>query len=510
MSHIAEGHFRNRDVRGPSPYSVGRIARPSVGQNATRFLIEKRKREEWSRKNMEAQKDRLMQTVKNQFEEITERKCVKRTIENKVDCGMKAASHDLEKRRERLRKLLMEEDLHFKKEACERAVYAENETYAERQRKAENLRMKREQERLRLVEEKRLQQFMNNYEPVRNMIIKRNNEQTYCAQLDQLKEIEERRKSDMEEKAFWDQMDRKAIEKQREKAAADAQEARRKMEEARRALLSQQEYRNISKAEEATIKAMELKELGKIMEQARLEEMEEIQQKRKKREAFKKVLKEQIAEHESAISRQIECDKLLDTQMVKAASEDLVMQREKQNKLMEEAQKEVRFYAEYMEELKLERQKEDKRFEELVETQRKYQEKLRDEEEKLRQKAQDVLRKEVLSQRKLQLEINDKKRAEEKEIQVIEAQLAEKLRLETMRSEREKAKRLSLEKAKYALELKKQMEEMQLKKEREKEESDRLLQKEILVQKNYLSKAKELINSNADKDIHPFRAVLNC
>ncbi|XP_071452343.1 cilia- and flagella-associated protein 53-like [Hetaerina americana] len=317
-----------------------------------------------------------LQNCKNKFEEITERKNMNTTVKSMVDAGMKAVYNDLENRKDRLRRMLLEEEACYRKERHERVVDIGHGVYYEKISQAQDQRRQKEEERKKLVEEKRMQQFMSNYEPMRTMFTKRNNKQTFCAQLEQLKELEAQHNKELAEREFWRETNEKMLEKKAREEEAKNRESKKKMYEIAQELLRQQAEKKELRLQEEAMKANELREIEKLKEKARLEEIEGQKQIREKRETFRNLLKQQIAEREESLAKQNEHDALINHHIAETANQDLTRELIHRKKIMEETQKEIVYYKEYMEELKKERLQEDKRIDELIEEQRKYLDKL--------------------------------------------------------------------------------------------------------------------------------------
>lgn len=94
------------------------------------------------------------------YDKHVERKVFQRLIQERFKEKVKAYEESIEKRREKLKKLLCDEEQEFILETIDQAQKGVFLQMQERKEKAQQFKAQREAERLKIVSEKRMQQYM--------------------------------------------------------------------------------------------------------------------------------------------------------------------------------------------------------------------------------------------------------------------------------------------------------------------------------------------------------------
>ncbi|KAK3098560.1 hypothetical protein FSP39_020643 [Pinctada imbricata] len=359
---VSQRPRRTREVTGPTPHSVAIKARPPNVRPPEYLILERRKKEDMLdnyRKNTQYME---FNDLKNEWERSTDRKIKLNTVKRRVDGLMQVNQFTLEERRQRLREMLQAEEAAYLYE-----MESIEETTLERQAKmrdrARYLKDKREDERLKFVQEKYDQQFRNQCEELRSTLSKRQQDEVCVERLEQLRIKEEMQREKKQEDAMyahlWEQdMLAKAAREEKDAAAAHErnqevlgvlrkqmaaleeqkeearrlkeeeaqllreQNALRRLEEQRayeEKLRNQQETRDMldlslkikmkkkAKAEQEQL-AFDLKILEQLLEESRNEAMEQLQRKRELREEDKRyrAYLKQLMEEERVKERDLE------------------------------------------------------------------------------------------------------------------------------------------------------------------------------------------------------------
>ncbi|KAJ4434744.1 hypothetical protein ANN_23313 [Periplaneta americana] len=202
-----------RDVRGSIPYQIGIIAKqPGDNWQSNNMRREQRKIEEITRKNSEHLKDAFQHVARHQFDQTTEKKIMLRNLRHKVDVGLEAASRDLDIRRDKLRRMLLEEEDSLMKEYVDKAQKVNEKKLEEIKLRTQEIRNKREAERKKIVQEKRLQQYTERCEHIRSILSKRMLEEVKKGQQYQMKEREYLKEQEREAEKMWAEVAKKEYE----------------------------------------------------------------------------------------------------------------------------------------------------------------------------------------------------------------------------------------------------------------------------------------------------------
>ncbi|XP_065186584.1 cilia- and flagella-associated protein 53-like [Sycon ciliatum] len=269
---------RTREIPGHTPNAVGILARATLKKPVESLILENRKKDELSRQVEAEQKEAQKLVFKNEWEVVTDKRIKQSTINRRVEGILQHDQFHLERRREKLRKLLAEEE---QQQLVE--LESRQETTVERQAKmrerATMLREKREKERQALAQEKMDQRWRLECEELRSTMSKRNTDMV-CRERDaQLREKEFIREQEHEEERMfanqWAADHRlKALREEAECAAAQERN------------VEQIKTLNLQKAalEEKQRQEVELKEQEKkfVEEQIALRKMEEEHRRRDK------------------------------------------------------------------------------------------------------------------------------------------------------------------------------------------------------------------------------------
>ncbi|XP_076801276.1 cilia- and flagella-associated protein 53-like isoform X1 [Clavelina lepadiformis] len=361
---VTQRKRRTREYTGPTPHSVAIRAKMPSAKLPEHILLERRKQEDLREEAIQITKYNKMFDLKNDWERTTDKSIQKNTVQRRVRDLMEQSKLHLDERRQRLRQLLQKEDIEYLEE-----MEAKHETIEERQKKmferAKELKEKRENERLKTVQDKLDQQWREQCEELRGVLSRRHQDEVCVDRMHQLaiKADLERRKQE-EERMYaelWEK-DRLA------KAAREELEAQQQIERNRAmvdTLRTQKASLEAKKEEEKRLIAEEAKLLAEERELRRLEETRAMEQKRLLQNQHKKSLETSI--------------KMKLMREAKENQEELALDMKILEQLLEESRNE----AQEMMQRKTQRKEEEKKYREYLQQQM--------EEEKRREKELDRL-----------------------------------------------------------------------------------------------------------------------
>jgi len=495
--------IRHREFTGPTPHSVAILARPTNKRPAEHLILERRRIQDLREKSIADSEYNKQCDLRSAWVLATDKNIEKNCISREMNKYLQAEEMCLDKRREKLRELLVAED-----DCYVREMESMEETIEDRQNnmreRANFLKEKREAERRAYVEEKLDEKFREECEELRSEFSKQTRD-----------EIFKDRQMQMEMKG-----DQKAREEGIEKFYANLWEADTKAKEIREEMETKErlqrdreclEVLNLQKRalkhqreEEQLVKKMEAEWLK---EEASLRAYEEEQLKNEKKE------KQRNARRARDISV-----KLKNRKEAREKQEELAMDmkildkilRDTENEATEDSNRkiqkrdEMQRFMHYVAKTRSEAEEEEHRLEHLInnEVQDKWKEK--DARMKLEKKARRTLMENVLKTREQQIKEREQLMANEHEAALKErAELHQQM--ESYRQlENEKINRIRAENEKYQNDLEQQIEYQRSLKVKEidaaRKELTALNEAEVTYQRRLRSAL-----HNPAKQLHPLR-----
>jgi len=178
---------KNREFKGPTPNLVA-IRERKPARRPRDCLIRERHRIEQQRQvaiDQKAEQDDF--DLKNEWEKQTNRRFKHYEIQRKVQCKLFEHEIAIEERRNRLCMLLAHEEQNYKMELEEKlSGPTQTERLAKMRDRAKHLAKKREEERLKVVEEKSEQRWREECEELRAVLVQRHQDQVCHARKHQI------------------------------------------------------------------------------------------------------------------------------------------------------------------------------------------------------------------------------------------------------------------------------------------------------------------------------------
>jgi len=324
--------------------------------------------------------------LRTEFEDNLNKKLFQKNIMRRVTKLRMGDMINLEVRREKLRNMLSQEE-----EGLVQEMDQGRETTLERQAKlrarANDLRAKREQERIAVVTDKIEQAFRKNSDEIRGALRHRLEKACQNDVVDQIEKKEERRKDDERREQMWaDQWenDRKAKEKRENDEVAE----RNRKEQEWAAEVRNQMTKHEQQAREE--KRLEAEEARLLQEQEELLKFETLRDKLEEAKRAADYRKELKLVHKMAVRRELQKQQeelKMDMEMIEKLNQELAAEKQQMGDDRIRIKKELDTYLNYLRELKAQKAIDDCMVEALADAEVARAQKIREDEwERERQK----------------------------------------------------------------------------------------------------------------------------
>ncbi|XP_076659211.1 uncharacterized protein LOC143362703 [Halictus rubicundus] len=465
-----------------------------------RSLIEKHEQEKMK------EYEHLLKTM--DFEKETDRKIGKKKLWNHVQQGLAAYQDTVNARRQKLREVLLREQMTLTKEVVDQAQHGDDARMEEMRRKTDELHKQQEEQRLALVAAKRMQQYLLQCPEVRESIVKRNTMEAKESNLVQMAENEARKQEREEIERLWHKLMLKEVEAKKE----------REVEEAKGRCLVDRELVMTLEKQIAGQLALEeqKKEVQKedreyvacLMEEMRREELERLENERVKREALKRDLQEQVLNAKRRLAERARQEAEMDNLRDSLVAAELARERSKITESSAILRRELLAYLQYLEDLRKEEVVRNIEVDRIIEQSNKEADARRDLAVKQFNEARSRGLQEVLRGLEEQVKQNRQREKEEEEERRLEKEELEKTieteaRLTAYAKEEAKNRKL-----RYKRDLEEQHRLGKEAQRKEAEEMKRWNLEEEKRQQEYLKLTEELMMASEDITPHPFKILL--
>ncbi|KAF7270898.1 hypothetical protein GWI33_016162 [Rhynchophorus ferrugineus] len=494
---------------GLTPGSYSHIARePNTDQS--RLLHYKQRKDSFDQLKEEREKTNSIKTAFDiKYEKHVEMKQLQRAIDERVKQKMKAYEETVEQRRKKLQELLCKEEREYFYETIENAQKGSDIKMEQLKQRAQMLKAKREAERLEIVNQKRIEQYRNRCQELRPTLHKKNTMESKYTQLQQMRENEARRQADRELDMMWHELNMKEIQAKKEREVQEMLERKNKEKELIQVWDKQMKGKELLKEEMDKLAVEDRIEMAKLCEEIRREEINELDKKRRKRDATAKELLEQIAIQEKLQAQRKMEENALDQAFNSLAQLEIEREKAAIKDITTQARRETELYKKHLQQLEIERKQEEKKLMELLEIHRKEVEAKQNEARCKIVEAKRKLHMDVLMERAEQIKYQ--KQEAEQQLKLKEAE-NELLRMAFETNERLQAESDRLQKMeamKYRDDLTKQIEYNNTLRQREQEELERQLADGVKEEEKYRKIVEEIIKGEIKAGAkHPFRAAI--
>jgi len=463
-----KSYLKNREVQGPAPYSTGIIAKqPSKKNSNEAKILERRRREESLYETLKQMNIDNRIRFKSNWVKTTDKRFERNYVKDRLNEALDNEELELNKKRQRLKKLLLHEEDKCLEDAA--ALHLnEDQRFEKLKQRAEMLKKQREEERMKVVREKRELQFLARCEEIRPIISKK---QTVEVFQDRCKQVEMKavlQKRQLEEEAMYAELwEKDRLAKAAREEREEVMRVERDAEQVRG--LNIQMAAKASRSDEALREKLdELKMVDEERKMIKIEDEKAWADKKKMQNKTKTQLDNMIRYKmkKSAIAHQEEL--ALDMKILEKCLEDLRVEELGRKDDRQRLKKETLQYLDYLrEQVRLEAQREAE-LEEMMEEEMKLLWKKRIEEYKREKASRDKLLREVIDVRRDQIQrkmdeienekaqkVEDKKMMD-KMVAEYEQDKADETRITTMKNYQHASD--LLEQMKYERELKYQQE----------------------------------------------------
>nr|XP_012148891.1 PREDICTED: trichohyalin [Megachile rotundata] len=443
------------------------------------------------------------------FEEQTNRRIRKKKVWQRVQQGLAEHEDEVNERRDRLRELLLREQMNLTREVVYQAQHGDDARMDEmRQRNAE-LRREQEEQRLAIVAAKRMQQYLEQCPEAREKIAKRSTVQAKMGNLAQIADNEAKKRAEKELDNLWHELMLKEVEMKKEREVEEAKN-RCVIEQTNLSTLAKQMAGKLALKEHKKQVQQEDKEyMEQLMKKFREEELKRLEKEREDREKLKKDLQDQILVAKRQLAERARHEQEIDRLRQTLAEEELARERSKIQETSAALRKELLAYLQYLEDLRKEEAKRNIEVDRIVQQWMKDSADERDLAKKKFKEFQQRNLQEVLRAREEQLKIKCEREKQEMEQRRLEKEALEmdielNAKLAAHAKELKKKKMLC-----YRGELEEQWRQTDEARRREKQEDiERVKLEELRQQQEYEKLTDELLNASENIVPHPFKILL--
>lgn len=411
-------------------------------------------------------------------------------------------------RREKLRELLLKEEMGLIHEVIYQAQHGDDARMDDMRRSIEEIRKEEEEKRLAVVAAKRMQQYIAQCPEIRNSRSKKSVIDAKQGNLAQMAANEAKRQADKELDDLWHQLMLKEVEAKKQR---EVEEAKRRCltEQVNMTILANQVAGKLALEEQKKQIHMEDREhMQRLIEKLREEELEKLEKERQKREELKKDLQEQILVAKRKLAEQARHEAEMDRLRGIIAAEELAKEQSAIKESSAALRRELLAYIEYLEDLRKEEARRNLEVDKIIEKSMQDTACKRNLAVQKFKEARIKILQDVLRGREEQLRLkceNDKKEMEARQLEkeMLEKQIESEAKLTAYARKEKMEKMLS-----HRKDLEEQWKRAEDAKRREAEEDKKMYLEEIKRQEEYQKLTEELLEASDNVTPHPFKILL--
>ncbi|XP_033299468.1 trichoplein keratin filament-binding protein-like [Bombus bifarius] len=422
--------------------------------------------------------------------------------------GLASFEDGVNARREKLRELLLKEEMGLIHEVIYQAQHGDDARMDDMRRSIEEIRKEEEEKRLAVVAAKRMQQYIAQCPEIRNSRTKKSVIDAKQGNLAQMAANEAKRQADKELDNLWHQLMLKEVEAKKQR---EVEEAKRRCltEQVNMTILANQVAGKLALEEQKKQIHMEDREhMQRLIEELREEELEKLEKERQKREELKKDLQEQILVAKRKLAEQARHEAEMDRLRGIIAAEELAKEQSAIKESSAALRRELLAYIEYLEDLRKEEARRNLEVDKIIEKSMQDTACKRNLAVQKFKEARMKILQDVLRGREEQLRLkceNDKKEMEARQLEkeMLEKQIESEAKLTAYARKEKMEKMLS-----YRKDLEEQWKRAEDAKRREAEEDKKMYLEEIKRQEEYQKLTEELLEASDNVTPHPFKILL--
>ncbi|XP_034183573.1 cilia- and flagella-associated protein 53 [Osmia lignaria lignaria] len=443
------------------------------------------------------------------FEKETNRKIHKKKVWQRVQQGLTEYQDEVDERRERLRELLLREQMSLTREVVDQAQHGDDARMDEMRERSEQLKKQQEEQRLAVVAAKRMQQYLDQCPEFRKKMLKKSSIDAKMVNLAQMADNEAKKRAEKELDSLWHELMLKEVEMKKEREIEEVKN-RCLIEQANVTTLAKQIAGKLALEEQRKEVAKEDGEyIEQMLKKLQEEDAKKQEEDRQKREKLKKELQDQILIAKRQLAERARQEAEIDRLRQTLAEEELAKERSKIKESSAALRKELLSYLQYLEELRKEEARRNIELDRIVEQWTRDAAAKRDLEKKKSKEARQKSLQEMIRSLDEQLKIKCHREEREMEERRLEKEALEKeieLNAKLAAHAKEEAKNKML---RYAKELEDQWTQIGEARRRERaEEIERMRLEELKQQEEYEMLTEELLNASENITPHPFKILL--
>ncbi|GLV39792.1 hypothetical protein CBL_08142 [Carabus blaptoides fortunei] len=437
-----------------------------------------------------------------------EKQIFHREVNLRVNKKMKEYEDSIDGRRKKLADLMWTEEREQIKEVVDDAQRGEDDMLLKMKIRTQELRAQREAERLAIVKEKKLQQYLERCEEFRPIIANRRLLESKETQLIQMQDNQSRKQTERETEHMWYEILLKEIQAQTDRERQDDFNLRKRNADDKSVWDMQCKAKELQREDRIREIREDAIKMNTLKEVLIREEIADLDAKRRKRDLLYREAMLQMKENQESLAKKAQVEESYARTNARLVWEE--KQREKVSNEKERMKQEMHQYRDYIARLDQERREEEKRLNELVEQELKEIQKKQDAARCKYDKARQALKETVMNERKEQLEYRRQEAEEQLNMKQAENQLIQMAYDQNERMRAEYARQQLLTAKQYGDDLKKQIEYSKLLKEREKEELENKILQGKAEEEEYKNTLLRIMKNDVKiSEEHPFRRVLN-
>lgn len=422
--------------------------------------------------------------------------------------GLAAHEDTVNERRQKLREVLLREQMSLTREVVDQAQHGGDARLDEMRARTEQLRKQQEEQRLALVAAKRMQQYLARCPEIRGQMAKKYTAEVKEGNLIQMAENEAKRQESEELEKLWHNLMLRDVEAKKEREVEEAKSRCLGDREVVMTLEKQIAGKLALEDQKKQVQKEDREYVACLKEEMRKEELERLENERTKRDALKKELQEQVLEAKRRLAekarREAEMDRMRDT----LAAADLAREKSKIKESSAALRRELLAYLQYLEDVRREEATKDIAVDRIIEESLKEANVRRDLAVRQFKEARERVLQDVLRGRDEQMELKRQSERDEQERRRLEREEMEKA-METEAKLTVCARREDNDrKLRYKRDLEEQRKCADDCRRREAEETEKWHREEAKRQEEYSKLTDELLTASEDITPHPFKVLL--
>lgn len=430
------------------------------------------------------------------------------TVERKVKCASTCTDHLLVQKRNKLRELLLSEEVAYTREYVEKCQKTAAEMEEDMKRKAFDIKTKQERERQELVQQKLYARKVQDCDPVRPILSQKTLIQVKQDQLWQIQEkyaMDEAKRE--EEKMYHDLMIKNML-ALKENEEENAKIAWQKQKELKLAFDEQMRWKQKKELEEQRARDIERLQTEEQIMLNKQQERQEREEKAKRTAKLAADYLEYMKKEKQIRDRQRKEEEEIDAVFSRLGKIELGKETCSKSNEKTTIKKEMDAFLENCKEMKRQREIEERKFEEMLEELNEMKRKQKEIEKERLKAAKEELFYSVMKGRENQVrEKKEKEKAEQheraREIDLLNAQIFQQKKLTE-----EFDRKCLEEKRQYAKQLMEQMKQVEQNKKLKKEEQENYLKELKAEEERRLEEIKEILKAPIHPRPHPMKSII--